>query len=106
MTDSLKTKDKIARPKHVWVDAVMPKTRSRTIMRGVIAGISHFADLGGVSTLANPEIVQPTAHAERAALPAGLRAPSRREGQANGGIREAIPGPAGAAAEAPSGLTG
>jgi acetyl-CoA synthetase len=35
----------------------MPKTRSGKIMRRVIAGISNFADIGDVSTLANPEIV-------------------------------------------------
>ncbi|HTX08399.1 MAG TPA: acetate--CoA ligase [Solirubrobacteraceae bacterium] len=47
----------IARPKNVWVVADMPKTRSGKIMRRVIAGISNFADVGDVSTLANPEIV-------------------------------------------------
>jgi len=57
----------------------------------VIAGISHFADLGGVSTWQTRKSSSHGAR-ERAALPAGLRAPSRREGQANGGIREAIPG--------------
>ena len=36
----------------------MPKTRSGKIMRRVIAGISHFADVGDVTTLANPEIVE------------------------------------------------
>jgi acetyl-CoA synthetase len=35
----------------------MPKTRSGKIMRRVIAGISNFADVGDVTTLANPEIV-------------------------------------------------
>jgi acetyl-CoA synthetase len=48
---------KIARPKHVWIVSDMPKTRSGKIMRRVIAGISNFADVGDVSTLANPEIV-------------------------------------------------
>jgi acetyl-CoA synthetase len=48
---------KIARPKNVWVVPDMPKTRSGKIMRRVIAGISNFADVGDVSTLANPEIV-------------------------------------------------
>src|SRR5205823_2666966 len=46
---------KIARPKNVWVVADMPKTRSGKIMRRVIAGISNFADVGDVSTLANPD---------------------------------------------------
>src|SRR6266545_4538155 len=47
---------KIARPKSVWIVADMPKTRSGKIMRRVIAGISNFADVGDVTTLANPEI--------------------------------------------------
>ena len=48
---------KVARPKNVWVVPDMPKTRSGKIMRRVIAGISNFADVGDVSTLANPEVV-------------------------------------------------
>ncbi|HEY2959748.1 MAG TPA: acetate--CoA ligase, partial [Actinomycetota bacterium] len=48
---------KIARPKNVWVVTDMPKTRSGKIMRRVIAGISNFAEVGDVTTLANPEIV-------------------------------------------------
>ncbi|HJQ47095.1 MAG TPA: acetate--CoA ligase [Amycolatopsis sp.] len=53
---------KIARPKHVWIVADMPKTRSGKIMRRVIAGISNFADVGDVSTLANPEVVDEIRH--------------------------------------------
>jgi acetyl-CoA synthetase len=53
---------KIARPKHVWIVTDMPKTRSGKIMRRVIAGISNFADVGDVSTLANPEIVEAIRH--------------------------------------------
>jgi acetyl-CoA synthetase len=49
---------KIARPKHVWIVPDMPKTRSGKIMRRVIAAISNFADVGDVTTLANPEIVE------------------------------------------------
>src|ERR1017187_4853622 len=49
---------KIARPKNVWVVGDMPKTRSGKIMRRVIASISNFADVGDVTTLANPEIVE------------------------------------------------
>jgi acetyl-CoA synthetase len=49
---------KIARPKNVWVVPDMPKTRSGKIMRRVIAGISNFSDVGDVSTLANPEVVE------------------------------------------------
>ena len=53
---------KIARPKNVWIVADMPKTRSGKIMRRVIAGISNFADVGDVTTLANPEIVDDIRH--------------------------------------------
>ena len=53
---------KIARPKRVWIVADMPKTRSGKIMRRVIAGISNFADVGDVTTLANPEIVDDIRH--------------------------------------------
>ena len=48
---------KIARPRNVWIVPDMPKTRSGKIMRRVIAAISNFGDVGDVSTLANPEIV-------------------------------------------------
>jgi acetyl-CoA synthetase len=48
---------KIARPKNVWIVADMPKTRSGKIMRRVIASISNFQDVGDVTTLANPDIV-------------------------------------------------
>ncbi|MGD0934629.1 MAG: hypothetical protein ABR922_08655, partial [Streptosporangiaceae bacterium] len=47
-----------ARPKNVWIVPDMPKTRSGKIMRRVIASISNFADVGDVTTLANPEIVE------------------------------------------------
>ncbi|MBB3053338.1 acetyl-CoA synthetase [Prauserella isguenensis] len=53
---------KIARPKNVWVVTDMPKTRSGKIMRRVIASISNFGDVGDVSTLANPEIVDDIRH--------------------------------------------
>jgi acetyl-CoA synthetase len=53
---------KIARPKNVWIVADMPKTRSGKIMRRVIASISNFADVGDVTTLANPEIVDSIRH--------------------------------------------
>jgi acetyl-CoA synthetase len=48
---------KIARPKNIWIVPDMPKTRSGKIMRRVIASISNFTDVGDVTTLANPEIV-------------------------------------------------
>ncbi|MGD0374374.1 MAG: acetate--CoA ligase [Streptosporangiaceae bacterium] len=53
---------KIARPKNVWIVSDMPKTRSGKIMRRVIASISNFADVGDVTTLANPEIVEAIRH--------------------------------------------
>jgi len=36
----------------------MPKTRSGKIMRRVLASISNNMDVGDVTTLANPEIVE------------------------------------------------
>jgi acetyl-CoA synthetase len=48
---------KIARPKNVWIVPDMPKTRSGKIMRRVIASISNFQDVGDVTTLANPDVV-------------------------------------------------
>ena len=48
----------IARPKNVYIVPDMPKTRSGKIMRRVLAAISNKADVGDVTTLANPEIVE------------------------------------------------
>jgi acetyl-CoA synthetase len=53
---------KIARPKNVWIVPDMPKTRSGKIMRRVIASVSNFADVGDVTTLANPEVVEQIRH--------------------------------------------
>jgi acetyl-CoA synthetase len=49
---------KIARPAHVYIVPDMPKTRSGKIMRRVLASISNRRDVGDVTTLANPEIVE------------------------------------------------
>jgi acetyl-CoA synthetase len=49
---------KIARPKNVWIVPDMPKTRSGKIMRRVIASVSNFVDVGDITTLANPEVVE------------------------------------------------
>jgi acetyl-CoA synthetase len=49
---------KIARPKHVRIVPDMPKTRSGKIMRRVLASISNSMDIGDVTTLANPEVVE------------------------------------------------
>jgi acetyl-CoA synthetase len=53
---------KIARPTNVWIVSDMPKTRSGKIMRRVIAGISNFTDVGDITTLANPEVVEQIKH--------------------------------------------
>ena len=53
---------KVARPKNVWIVADMPKTRSGKIMRRVIASISNFTDVGDITTLANPDIVEGVLH--------------------------------------------
>ena len=53
---------KIARPKNVWIVPDMPKTRSGKIMRRVIAAVSNFTDVGDVTTLANPEVVDGIRH--------------------------------------------
>jgi acetyl-CoA synthetase len=49
---------KIARPEKVYVVPDMPKTRSGKIMRRVLGSISNRRDVGDVTTLANPEIVE------------------------------------------------
>jgi acetyl-CoA synthetase len=49
---------KIARPKGIHIVPDMPKTRSGKIMRRVLAAISNTMDIGDVTTLANPEIVE------------------------------------------------
>ena len=51
----------------------MPKTRSGKIMRRVIAATSNFADVGDITTLANPEIVEQIRH--------HVQAPSSRRGE-------------------------
>ncbi len=48
----------IARPKNIWIVPDMPKTRSGKIMRRVLASTTNFADVGDITTLANPEIVE------------------------------------------------
>jgi len=53
---------KIARPRNIWIVPDMPKTRSGKIMRRVIAATSNFADIGDITTLANPEVVEQIRH--------------------------------------------
>ncbi len=49
---------KIARPKSVYIVPDMPKTRSGKIMRRILASISNRKDVGDVTTLANPDVVE------------------------------------------------
>jgi len=53
---------KIARPRNIWIVPDMPKTRSGKIMRRVIAATSNFSDVGDITTLANPEVVEQIRH--------------------------------------------
>jgi acetyl-CoA synthetase len=49
---------KIARPAHVYIVPDMPKTRSGKLMRRILASISNYKDVGDVTTLANPQVVE------------------------------------------------
>jgi acetyl-CoA synthetase len=49
---------KIARPKRVHIVPDMPKTRSGKIMRRVLAAISNNLDIGDITTLSNPDVVE------------------------------------------------
>jgi len=48
----------IAKPGKVWVVPDMPKTRSGKIMRRVLGAIASKQDVGDITTLANPEVVE------------------------------------------------
>jgi acetyl-CoA synthetase len=48
----------IARPRKVWIVPDLPKTRSGKIMRRILASISNNKEIGDVTTLANPEVVE------------------------------------------------
>jgi hypothetical protein len=45
-------------PGEILFAAEMPKTRSDKIMRRVLASISNRRDVGDVTTLANPDVVE------------------------------------------------
>lgn len=49
---------KIARPRQVYIVPDMPKTRSGKIMRRILASISNRADVGDVTSLSNPDVVE------------------------------------------------
>jgi acetyl-CoA synthetase len=53
---------KIAKPRKVWIVKDMPKTRSGKIMRRVLSDISNKRDVGDVTSLANPDIVDDIKH--------------------------------------------
>lgn len=48
---------KIARANNIWIVPDMPKTRSGKIMRRVLNAVSNNEEIGDVSTLSNPEVV-------------------------------------------------
>jgi acetyl-CoA synthetase len=48
----------IARPRRVWIVPDLPKTRSGKIMRRILASISDHREIGDVTTLSNPEVVE------------------------------------------------
>jgi acetyl-CoA synthetase len=81
---------KIARPRNIWIVPDMPKTRSGKIMRRVIAATSNFADVGDITTLANPEIVErikeqvQSAKRARGEVPRGLTEAEEKEIQTFG----------------------
>jgi acetyl-CoA synthetase len=59
VTDALaKEIGPIAKPKKVWIVHDMPKTRSGKIMRRVLGALSNKKDVGDITTLANPEVVE------------------------------------------------
>jgi len=59
----------IARPRRVWVVPDLPKTRSGKIMRRILAAISAGReDVGDVTSLSNPEVVERVQALVRAGL--------------------------------------
>ena len=68
---------RIGRPKYVWIVSELPKTRSGTLARGVLAGVSNFVDIDD-TRLAGAEIVEDirrqvqTAKLERGETPTEL----------------------------------
>ncbi|MCL6478616.1 MAG: acetate--CoA ligase [Peptococcaceae bacterium] len=49
---------KIARPNNVYIVPDMPKTRSGKIMRRILASISNRTEIGDVTSLSNPDVVE------------------------------------------------
>jgi acetyl-CoA synthetase len=48
----------IAKPGKVWIVTDMPKTRSGKIMRRILSAIANKQDVGDITTLANPQVVE------------------------------------------------
>ncbi len=48
----------IAKPGKVWIVPDMPKTRSGKIMRRVLSAIANKQNVGDITTLANPQVVE------------------------------------------------
>ncbi|MHB1953581.1 MAG: acetate--CoA ligase [Sulfobacillus sp.] len=55
----------IARPRKIWMVPDLPKTRSGKIMRRILASISDNREIGDVTTLSNPEVVDTIHHLVR-----------------------------------------
>ncbi len=49
---------KIAKPARIFIVEDMPKTRSGKIMRRILAAIANNEDVGDITTLANPHVVE------------------------------------------------
>ena len=48
----------IGRPENIWIVPDLPRSRSGEIVRGVVAAVSNFADVGDTTMLVNPESVE------------------------------------------------
>jgi acetyl-CoA synthetase len=48
----------IAKPGRVWIVSDMPKTRSGKIMRRILSAVANKQDVGDITTLANPQVVE------------------------------------------------
>lgn len=59
VTDTLaKEIGPFAKPGKVWIVSDMPKTRSGKIMRRILSAIANKQDVGDITTLANPQVVE------------------------------------------------
>ncbi len=59
VTDTLASEiGPIAKPGKVWIVSDMPKTRSGKIMRRILSAVANKQDVGDITTLANPQVVE------------------------------------------------